>query len=254
MNRDIWKNRNFNNDNPKEYPCPKCNNSLKLLELKNKITPYGKEMEYYNYYYGIQHVFNGFLKCSNTDCGEIISISGECLCDIVTGIEISPVETVEGRFSQYYPKHFYPNLRLIAIPKDISDNIKEQLNLSFSNYFDDLSSCANRVRTAIELILDDVGAPKKRKRNSGAFENFRNLHQRIKHFEKRNKKIATHFLAIKIIGNEGSHIGEVHEEDILDAYEILEQIFELTFIQKGKQITKLAEDIVRGNKPRMKKT
>lgn len=46
-------------------------------------------------------------------------------------------------------------------------------------------------------------------------------------------------LAVKIIGNEGSHIGEIMLEDILDAYEILEVLIEHTYVNNQKEFYKL---------------
>lgn len=254
MNREIWKNRHFNHDNPKNYPCPTCKiGVLNLNGILTKITPRGKDMEYYNYDQGIEHVFSGILQCKNADCKELISISGQCLKDIVYGKELPDGQLVEDRFSQYYPKYFFPNLKIFDLPEEIPSNVLEQINLSFSNYFDDLSSCANRIRNSIELILDDLNAPKWKRTKAGKIHKFKVLHQRIEHYGLKNKNISNHLLALKIIGNEGSHTGEVKSDDILDAYEILEQLIEFAYIKKAKRIAKLANEIVERNKPRTKK-
>ncbi|WP_298543644.1 DUF4145 domain-containing protein [uncultured Aquimarina sp.] len=254
MNREIWNDRSFNHDNPKSYPCPTCKvGVLNLNGILTKITPRGDEMEYYNYPNGIEHVFSGILKCKNADCNELVTISGQCLKDIVYGKELPDGQMLEDRFSTYYPKYFYPNLKLFELPKEITSNVSQQINLSFSNYFDDLSSCANRLRNSIELILDDLKAAKWRRTKAGKIHKFKTLHQRIEHYGLKNKNIANHLLALKIIGNEGSHIGEVQPEDILDAYEILEQLIEFAYVKKAKRIADLANEIVDRNKPRMKK-
>ena len=210
-------------------------------------------MEYYNYDQGIEHVFSGILKCKNSDCKELVSISGQCLKDIIYGKELPDGRLVEDRFSSYYPKYFYPNLKIFDLSKEIPENVSEQINLSFSNYFDDLSSSANRIRNAIELILDDLKAAKWKKTKAGKIHRFKVLHQRIEHYGQRNKNIASHLLALKIIGNEGSHIGDLKSEDILDAYEILEQLIEFAYIKKSKRIAEMAKEIVGLNKPRTKK-
>jgi hypothetical protein len=254
MNREIWKNRYFNHDNPINYPCPSCKIGVLSLDgILTKITPRGKEMENYSYDQGIEHVFCGILQCKNADCLELISISGQCLKDIVYGKELPDGQLVEGRFSTYYPKYFYPNLKIFDLPENIPANVSKQINLSFSNYFDDLSSCANRIRNAIELILDDLKAAKWKRAKSGKIHIFKVLHRRIEHYGSKNKNIANHLLALKIIGNEGSHIGGLKSDDILDAYEILEQLIEFAYIKKTKRIAELAKEIVVLNKPRTKK-
>ncbi len=79
------------------------------------------------------------------------------------------------------------------------------------------------------------------------------MHERIKHYSNKNKEIANHLLALKIIGNEGRHIGNLNVNDILDAYEILEQLIEFTYIKNHKRISAIAEEIVLSKKPRSKK-
>lgn len=255
MNRELWKNRTFTNENPTNFPCPKC--SVGFLtpkkQILTEITPIGTEMEYYGYPYGIEHIFSGTLICKNKDCKELVSISGQCLRDIQTAKELPTGEMVEHRSSTYYPKFFYPNLKIIALPKEVSENVAEQINLSFSHYFHDLSSCANRIRNGIELILDDLNASKWRKTNAGNKQVFKTLDSRIEHYGKRNKKISDRLLALKIIGNEGSHIGLVESDDILDAYEILEELIEFTYVKKKERIAQLVKEIVTRKKPRSKK-
>lgn len=254
MKIELWKNRNFSNKNPINYPCPRCNvGFLTPKSIATEITQVGVDMEYYNYHDGIEHIFSGILICKNSDCKELISISGRCLKDIVYGKELPSGEMVEDRFSTYYPKYFYPNLKLFNIEKEIPDEIAIQINLAFSHYFSDLSSCANRIRNSIELILDDLKAPIKAKNKLGKLYLFTSLHQRIEHFKKRNSTIAKLLLALKIIGNEGSHIGEIKQEDVLDAFEILEELLEFVYINKRKRVVKLAQEIVVRNKPRSKK-
>jgi hypothetical protein len=253
MKIQVWENRNFSNKNPINYPCPKC--YLGFLTRKNivtEITPAGKDMEYFNYHGGIEHVFSGILICNNTECNELVSISGKCLKDIVYGRELPNGEMVEERFSTYYPKYFYPNLKLFSLGEEIPKLVSEQINLAFSHYFSDLSSCANRIRNSIELILDDIKAPISAKNKQGNVYSFTTLHQRIEHFGKRKSRISKLLLALKIIGNEGSHIGEINQGDILDAFEILEELLESTYTNQRKRVAKIAQEIVIKNKPRSK--
>lgn len=245
MNRELWTRKYFDHNNPSNYPCPICD--VGILTLQNKIihiTPYGTDMEYYNYYNGIDHVFSGILICKNAECKEVITISGSCLKDIAVGEELPDGGYEERRISTYFPKFFYPNIKIFPIPKTIPDKVKEQINFAFSHYFNDLSSSANRIRNAIELILDDLKAPKSRKTKSGKKQIFKTLHSRIEHYSKRNVKLSKLLLALKIIGNEGSHIGKVENEDILNAFEILEMLLEFTYSKQHQRILKMASEII----------
>lgn len=253
MNRSFWQNRSFTNENPVNYQCPKC--FVGFLELKNillEITQNGINLEKHNYPYGIEHIFSGILICKNNSCKELVSVNGECLKDIHSAEELYSGELVEKYFSVYNPKYFYPNLKTFNIGSEVPVEISEQVNLSFSHFFNDLASCGNRIRNSIELILNDLNAPKKAKNKKGKIYKFTNLHQRIEHFTKSQKRLGQLLLAIKIIGNEGSHIGDIKIDDILDAYEILEEIVEIVYIKKRNKITTIAKEIVEKNKPRTK--
>lgn len=277
MNRELWKRRSFNEKSPTQYPCPRCYvGILKRVWLKKEITSEGRffcqlggvPIE------GIEHVFSGMLKCSDQSCEELVSFGGICNEDVEEFEEMP-----NGEYSNYYitvyePKFFYPNLRLFKLPEEISQEIKKQIDLSFSHFFNDLSSSANRIRTTIEIILDEINAPNYHMplinrsgcpiRNTSCSKHtttakrkkkkFRNLHQRIENYaKKKNKKVGNLLLANKIIGNEGSHIGLVELEDILDAYEILEEILKRLFIKSELKIEALAKEITTLNKPRSKK-
>ena len=45
---------------------------------------------------------------------------------------------VEECISEYNPKYFYPPLKTIDISKKVTEKVTEQLNLSFSHFFNDL--------------------------------------------------------------------------------------------------------------------
>lgn len=245
MNRHLWEKKEFDDNNPINYPCPFCRTGV--LNIKDKIiqiTPYGTEMEFYNYSNGIEHVFSAILKCKNVECNEVITLSGKCLRDIAIGIEQPDGQYDEIRIATYLPKFFYPNLRLFPIDKSIPPEVKIQLDFSFSHYFNDMSSCANRIRNAIELILDDLKAPKRKKTKAGKIHEFKTLGSRIEHFSKRNVKISQLLLALKIIGNEGSHVGNVENKDILSAFEILEMLLDYTYLKGNKRIFQLAHEII----------
>lgn len=254
MNRDLWKSRSFEKDSPTLYPCPKCYvGILKPIWIKKEITSEGEYWINCQYPDGIEHIFSGIFKCSKKSCGELVSFGGVCNKDINVPHELPNGEYYEKKITIYEPKYFFPNLRLFKLPKEVSKELKEQIDLSFSHYFNDLSSCANRIRTTIEVILDDIKAPKYKIGKLGKRLVFTKLHNRIDNFKKKKRIIAELLLAIKFIGNEGSHIGKVEVDDILDAYEILNEVIDMAFVDKRKKVIKIAEEINQIRKPRSKK-
>lgn len=74
---------------------------------------------------------------------------------------------------------------------------------------------------------------------------FSNLHDRIEHFSKLKPKICKLLMALKIIGNEGSHTEYTDDESILDAFEILEMLVEIVFVKNNVRVEKIAEAIIK---------
>lgn len=150
------------------------------------------------------------------------------------------------------------------MPEAIPEKIRTQLDLAFSQFYYDESSSANRVRNAIEIILDEIGAAKSKfiTKNSKcpiraekcSLHNqdlrrtrisFESLHARIEHYKKKNKEVSRLMLAIKIIGNEGSHNGNsVSKEDLLKAFMIMETILDILYTKAHKIANKIAEEII----------
>ena len=81
------------------------------------------------------------------------------------------------------------------IPEAISEEIKE----SFKLYWTDSSSCANKVRKVIELIMDNLKIPKTHLKSKKRVRY--SLHQRIENFKIKNHNQGELLMAIKWIGN-----------------------------------------------------
>jgi len=273
MNRRLWNSRSFEGQSPSQYPCPKCYiGILKEFFLEKKITKEAIFLDAHSYPYGIKYIFSGMYRCSEASCDNLVSFGGYLEKDIEVPDELPNGQMDTKYITIYKPKYFYPNLRMFELPTEISDDLKEQIDLSFSHYFNDLSSCANRIRAAIEVILNEINAPnyhmpiensrcpirsnscsRHRTTTSRKRKKFITLNQRIEHYKKKNKELGTFLLANKTIGNEGSHIGKVEVDDILDAYEILEEVIDIAFVKNRNRVIGIAKEIITLKKPRSKK-
>lgn len=60
-------------------------------------------------------------------------------------------------------------------------------------------------------------------------------------------------VSIILNGNEGSHLGELKVDDILDGYEIFAQVLEILYSKRGDKVLAKAKAINTSNKPRSKK-
>jgi hypothetical protein len=78
------------------------------------------------------------------------------------------------------------------------------------------------------------------------------LHKRIEIYEKTNPEVSSFLLAIKWIGNAGSHFSDVKNDDVLDAYELLEFSLDQLFTDKKDNLIKMRDEINQTKKPRKK--
>lgn len=120
--------------------------------------------------------------------------------------------------------------------------IKEEIRKSFALYWVDISSCANRIRSGVEMLLTQQQIPIKQIGKNGKDYSL-SLHERIVLFQQVNPQAATHLLAIKWIGNAGSHSSRLSEEDVLDSYEILEYVLDDLFEKRAERVAKLSAQI-----------
>ena len=254
MNREIWSETLVESNSISDYPCPECRSGkLYLLseqrEFLFQVAKAPKQALPGNEVY----LVSGLLKCGNVKCqnkvafNALVSKKYSLLYDVKKGSS----KIVNADFYSF--RHFFPNLKLFRLNKKIPKDIQAQINLSFASFFSDSSSAANRLRNAIEVLLDEIKAPKKAKNRKGKFYQFNNIHSRIENFrDKKNKEIGNLLMANKIIGNAGSHIGSISNEDLLDGYEILELVCEKLFVKRDKSIKTIAEIINSRNSVRSK--
>ncbi|HWK03807.1 MAG TPA: DUF4145 domain-containing protein [Puia sp.] len=216
MDRKIWKTEYF------EYSvtpwlcsdCPSSNLSVKEKPIVNS-----------NDYYTTH------LVCPQ--CHKEYATTGN-VGYFTYGVKVS--KQYEGqKYKRFYPNFFNPCLRLFQLNKSIPSEIIADIDQSFSAYWSDTSSSANAIRRSLETLLDKLEVPKA---NS--------LHQRIELYQHENKEIADCLLAIKWIGNSGSHGTPLTKDDLLDAYGILEHCLNNLYPSPDKEdIHKLVEQINR---------
>lgn len=240
LNRKIWLNWKT------KKPCPTCETGVllsnnKANQLRNE-TNKSEEMNSYGGYYYSDYVFSIHYECS--ECKETVVASGEM------SEENYPSDEEIGIQRSFMPVSFYPPPKIISIPKSCPKPVSKVLNKSFGLYWMDLSSCANKIRIVVEVLLDELNVPKQHQTKTGLRDT--QLHQRIEVYEKMNPEVGGFLLAIKWIGNAGSHYADVTKENILDAYELLEYSLEQLYTDKKDALVKLRDEINQTKKPRKK--
>lgn len=83
------------------------------------------------------------------------------------------------------------------------------------------------------------------------------LHDRIVAYQEKDKEIGDSFMAIKMVGNLGSHEVHVQNRDtIFDVYDLYEDALSEVFGKRSKKMTKLKAELIatRGRGRRRKKS
>lgn len=241
-------------DAAQPWPCPACNSgtlrlekgSLNKRETRDSIKcregqepgEWEPDVPFYR--------FACVLLCNQPQCGEPVIVSGHTTDEPGYGPE---GESTWEHFLN--PVFFHQPPPIIRIPDDCPKEVRHEINTAFALYWCDRLSCANRLRNAIELLLTHLrirrfqAIPGKHKRQRLT------LHQRIELFSQRSPDLATRMFAVKWVGNEGSHPGKLTQDDLLDAFEILEDMFKDLFVSPEKnRILEMAKTIHRSKRPR----
>jgi len=246
FSRQLWANY-FSGYLP-TLPCPSCNSvslavqkdTLKEIETGSSRAAHAEE--YWNPELE-ESRFCAILKCRV--CGECVAVGG------TSGTEEDRFINQEGEedsnyVSTFRPVVFHPAPPVFAIIRECPPRVKAHLQRAFGLIWSDAGACANALRSGVEALLDHQGVAKfalssKRKRVALT------THTRVEKFAKKNGDAAAGLMAIKWIGNAGSHetAAAPKREDLLEGFELFEQAIEIVFMRKLERFKKLARDISR---------
>jgi hypothetical protein len=244
--RTIFKNA-FQANNVPDWTCPTCQKGILKSDHKNikiyesafslkerKLVAWKAEW--------INGIFLGLLKCSNSSCFETVIITGKYKNNETysNGTANDKNEIIINQLLT--PTSFNPPIDIFHINNEVPRQIFNEIKNAFNVYWLDSSSCANKIRTVVELIMDDMKVAKTyiqaKKRKSYT------LHKRIELFKIKKPEQADLLMAIKWIGNSGSHTGDnLTKDDILDSFEILEHVTNRLYETDSKRIAKLTKMI-----------
>ncbi|MEL1243681.1 DUF4145 domain-containing protein [Flavobacterium sp. DGU11] len=247
INRIIWK-YTFTVERLPEWICPTCkkgnltgNKSNFIIHEDSASKTMLKERDWEASW--ITGVFTGMIQCNNSKCMEFVAVIGDMSVEEehVYDDKYDDVEYVA--YEVLKPKIFIPPLQIF----DLNDNLPPSINMyireAFSLYHVDTSACANKIRIVVELLMDFykikktiITSRRKRKRVT--------LHERIELFKEKFSSEGELLMAIKWIGNIGSHsIEPLTQDDILDGFEMLEHVLNKLFEMESKRIKSLGKTI-----------
>jgi hypothetical protein len=243
MNRSIW-NETITETYCPPWPCPTCEKgtlslvpkSLVFQETVTSKREHGHEAWDPDW---ISYHFTAWAECGHSQCKEQFAICG------IGGVEqaFNPEEGYE--WEKYFiPRSCRPMPHIFVVPEKCPDDVTNELRRSFELFWSHPSACAGRIRVALELLMTHFGIPKKKKDGAGKFREL-SLHKRIDIFALQEPTVGPHLLALKWLGNSGSHDSGVSTSEVLDAFEILEHTLVEMIERRSKRVSELAKKLTK---------
>ncbi len=240
----IWLKDSFSKNSIPDWTCPSCSHGLLKIEKEHfhfEETKQSKSWHNHDEWEPefIQYRFHGTLKCKN--CDDFVSFLGTGGLEHIRYYIEFPPEHVERYDEVFSPKYFHPPLNIFEINEKTPQDIEQEIVDSFGLFWNDLPSCANKIRTSLEMLMNQQKVQKTFMKGGKRIR--LTLHKRIEAFKITKPEIADFLLAIKWIGNSGSHIGRLEKVDVLDAYELLEHSLNKVFDDKENELKKKSREI-----------
>jgi hypothetical protein len=252
MDRKLYK-IPFTLANFPDWQCPNCAKGLLRIkegtffsdELSDSKKAHGHEAWDPDW---IVYTYSCLLVCTNDKCKEVVSNTGKGSVD--WDVEYDHQGYPDQVYGDYYkPLFFYPHLKLISIPKETPNEVRDLLNKSFELFFCSPSAASNHIRAAIEALLTDQKV--KRYETSNGKRRILSLHRRISLLPSKLDDLKDLFFAVKWLGNAGSHSGdELTSDDVMDAYEIMEHLLSEVYESKTTKVKVIAKKVNKAKGPK----
>ncbi len=224
-----------------------CNGTLRVIQDTKKVIETGPSRIAHAHEAWdpdwIEERFCQFMECSNSLCEEIYVVSGRTSNYFHQFYEPNG-EVGHAIIQSLCPDWITPPPAVFVAPDKAPEELKNSLFSAFKLLWSDHEASANRLRICIELLLNDVGIPSTVKSQDGSEKPIK-LHQRIEEYKKIDEKGAEFLLAIKWIGNSGSHAQDekISRDDMLDLFEITDHILDVIYSGKIKRLEEVAKAI-----------
>lgn len=251
VKRELWK-ESITKAYVPSWHCPACDGgylrqkpgSLHFEETSESVK--AREDEAWDPDW-IEYRFSCLLMCNNERCKEPVVVAGQGRIEMVQ----TSAEGDSAYVEFFYPEYMSPSPPLVPIPKEYPDAVVSELKKAFVAAWGDFPSAGNHIRSAVERLLDYLKEPKSKLGRSGKRERLP-LHTRIVNIASRDKQLSESLLAVKWLGNVGSHSDDLTREDIFDALDIVDVILDDLFVRHRARIKKLVTAINKNKGPSKK--
>lgn len=252
MNRSLWT-QTLTEFYCPPLPCPTCGKGVFSLVSRSLVYQDTAKSKSWHLdedwtFDDITYRFTARLKCGHISCGDEAVIVG------LGGVEEQQTQEGWEETKYFSPKFCLPMPDLISIPEKCPSPVASELRAGFALYWSDSAATANRIRAAVERIMDHFRIQRRRRKTNGKFRRL-SLQERLELFEKAETTISKRLIAVKWFGNTGSHERDVTRDEVLDALDILEDSLIELFEQRTRRLTALTRNLMTRHAPqRSKKT
>lgn len=226
------------------WNCPRCDIGTlrENVEARQLVEPSYSERDHAEDWWEPEHItyrLSAQMQCVNSNCGEIVFVIG------AGSVHYGDDEGGDPYYETLEPRAAYPAPPVFRVEDDWPEGVCLELSYAFAHILGDAGAAANRLRTSVERLLDHLNVKKTTLiAVKGATQKKRiriSAHDRIIIFKKTNPEAADLLLAIKWLGNAGSHSGleGISREDVLIGMEIMEHVLD----KRAATVKKLAKSI-----------
>lgn len=234
------------------WPCPTCGVGTILTDdstFHEGESPRSSKHHHEDFWEPTMYFgqFACLMRCNRPECKEVVSVQGESQL-WEDWDRNGPV----GYYGAYKPSSFSPAPPLIKLPEQCPEPIAKEVRVAFRLFWVDPPSCLNRIRVCVEMLLTELGVKQFDPPSNGKRRRL-NLHERIEELRKKKPALGPlcdKLLAVKYLGNAGSHPGEIEADSVFDGFDILEHILHERFENRESVIAKMSREINRKKGPR----
>ncbi len=226
-----------------DWKCPTCSAGYLRLEkdtLKHSWSAESKQASSHEAF-GPEWVVSRFillLKCDNVKCSEVVTVSGSGRVAEYPDERMEHLDYVD----EFFPSYVLPSPTLINIPTRTPDKVVAELKEAFVASWGDFSAAGNHVRAATEFVLDDLRIRRTTKTIHGK-RSYLSLHSRIDGIRQKYPAVHSSLIAVKWLGNAGSHAGALTRKSVFDALDIFESVLEELYSDHPKALKKLVATV-----------
>jgi hypothetical protein len=176
--------------------------------------------------------FSAMFRCVLATCQQPVSVIGRSYV-----VENSPRD--EEQYTRWYkPILMDPPPRIISVPEGTPNSVRERLLDSSRLIWLDPGGAASRIRSAVESLMNSLGVVKRVRTPRRKYDRL-SLHRRIMRLKDDRPEMAKQLLAIKWIGNLGTHADRLTTDDVLDAFDILSYVLEQLYERQKQHVDRL---------------